>query len=200
MTNTNWQNNLTSELSFWTNYFKTKSYKYVKESHLLFFKKWFKVPIEIFSEAIILDVGSGPSSHLYDIEARIKVAIDPLMDKYEKITKNYEFPNDDVIKLKGRGEELPFTSESFDFVFTFNGIDHWADWQKGILEIKRVLKKNGKLLLYVVFDRPNPNPHHPFCIDEDSIKWIEEQGFKIIQSEILLIEKRRKFYGMFKKL
>ena len=198
-----WESNLLKyELDFWVSHLKRNTYKgFFKDDHLSLFIDYFRISLYSFYKSVVLDIGSGPVSYLHSIKAKVKIAVDPLMSHYEKLTKNFVFPNE-VIKLEGQVEKLPFIRETFDDVFAFNGIDHWEDWQKGILEIKRVLKKNGRLLVYVVFDRPNKTPHHPHNINENSIKWIEKQEFKIIQSKIYLDKEngRKKFFGIFKKL
>lgn len=49
-------------------------------------------------------------------------------------------------------EKLPFKTQSFDTVFCFEVLEHIENPQKGIKEIKRVLKKNGTSLILVPTD------------------------------------------------
>lgn len=54
---------------------------------------------------------------------------------------------DNLVFIKGRVEQLPFASESFDLVITVLSLHHWKDKGKGISEIYRVLKKGGRLII-----------------------------------------------------
>ena len=44
-------------------------------------------------------------------------------------------------------DELPFEDDSFDKVITVESFYFWPDHDKGLKEIRRVLKPNGKLLI-----------------------------------------------------
>lgn len=47
------------------------------------------------------------------------------------------------------GENLPYKSNSFDFVTCLGGLEYYQDPQKGAKEIARVLKPNGKAVIFV---------------------------------------------------
>ena len=49
--------------------------------------------------------------------------------------------------MKGSVEQLPFASESFDIVITVLSLHHWKEKGKGISEIYRVLKKEGRIII-----------------------------------------------------
>lgn len=55
----------------------------------------------------------------------------------------------DVNFIQSSVLELPFDDDSFDFVFSNGVLHHTSDTQKGLNEIRRVLKKNGKCWLYL---------------------------------------------------
>lgn len=44
-------------------------------------------------------------------------------------------------------EQLPYASQSFDAVVSFNALHHVPDWQAALTEAKRVLRPRGRLLL-----------------------------------------------------
>lgn len=56
--------------------------------------------------------------------------------------KNVAFKKGNVLKL-------PFKAESFDFVLSNGVLHHTVNTEKGISEIARVLKKGGKMFLYL---------------------------------------------------
>jgi SAM-dependent methyltransferase len=102
-------------------------------------------------EVSVLDVGCGPLSPLaWGAEEGLfsLTAVDPLAHEYTKMLKkhNISYP---VKPIKGRGEKLLklFPEESFDIVYSRNALDHAADIEKCIENIRRVLKKGGIFFL-----------------------------------------------------
>lgn len=70
-----------------------------------------------------------------------------------KIALSYakkDFPN--VSFLYADIYKLPFTDSSFDAVLTFDIMEHLKDTEKALLEIKRVLKKNGIVHLAIPYE------------------------------------------------
>lgn len=92
----------------------------------------------------ILDLGCGPTvpSRLFG-KGKI-TGLEPLAKKLNLTRKN-AVPGVKIIQ--GKGERMPFKDSSFRFVVCRNVIDHTQDPNKVIDEIKRVLKKDGYLLL-----------------------------------------------------
>lgn len=53
-------------------------------------------------------------------------------------------------RIRGIGEALPFSDETFDRVLCHSAIDHFADPERGIREMARVTKPDGRLILTFV--------------------------------------------------
>lgn len=51
------------------------------------------------------------------------------------------------------GEKIPFKNNYFDFVLCTETLEHIPDWKKTIKEIKRVLKKNGKVVITIPLEK-----------------------------------------------
>ncbi len=99
-----------------------------------------------FSQTIpqtILDVGFGNGAFTQAVSATFSgsdiTAIDTSIPKL--------FSSDKIAFIKGSVEQLPLVSESFDLVITVLSLHHWKEKDKGISEIYRVLKKDGKLII-----------------------------------------------------
>jgi ubiquinone/menaquinone biosynthesis C-methylase UbiE len=82
---------------------------------------------------------------------------------------------------------LPFSDESFDVVLVCEAIYYFPNVSEFLQEAKRVLKKNGKVLIVTanpnLFDF-NPSPHthiYPSVINMGS--YFSENGFKYISAE-----------------
>jgi len=98
----------------------------------------------------ILDVGAGKgelAGQVSKIAADIEVhAIDPNPDKVEAITRDHP-----SVKASTSGaESLPFPDASFDKVYTTMALHHYADLDKALKEIGRVLKPGGSFVVLEV--------------------------------------------------
>ena len=91
----------------------------------------------------ILDVGCGNGSFTRVVSATFPCSDITAIDT--SISKLYTFDN--IEFMKGSVEQLPFASESFDIVITVLSLHHWKEKGKGISEIYRVLKKEGRLII-----------------------------------------------------
>ncbi len=65
---------------------------------------------------------------------------------------------DEIIKLElGDSENLPFEDNSFDAITVAFGVRNFEDLEKGLLEMKRVLRTNGKVII-LEFSKPKYFP------------------------------------------
>lgn len=97
----------------------------------------------------VLDIGAGTgmmSEFAYRCNKRLKyVAIDPAegMLKYAPPYLETHI---------GEAEALPFEDDSFDAVFMGESLHHFNDIDAALVEVVRVLKRDGRLFIYD-FDR-----------------------------------------------
>jgi ubiquinone/menaquinone biosynthesis C-methylase UbiE len=56
--------------------------------------------------------------------------------------------------MEARAEQLPFPDGSFDLVVSTMSFHHWADQQRGLAEVRRVLKPQGVFVLTDVMVGP----------------------------------------------
>ena len=126
---------------------------------------WKKILVELASigeEDFILDIASGtgdiskliskeyPNTNIFMSDINYEMldegrnrAID------ESFSRNCHF-------CQLSGEELPFKDNTFDVITIGFGLRNFTDKEKGLKEMKRCLKKNGKLLV-LEFSKPiNP--------------------------------------------
>ena len=101
----------------------------------------------------IVDVGCGTGSALRYATQKVKngnlVGIDPVPRMIEiarEQTENY--PSQKLITFKiGSAEALPIDDGSADVMFAFDSIGHWKDLNLGLIEIRRILKPAGRLII-----------------------------------------------------
>ena len=96
---------------------------------------------------MILDVGSGALPWIKGILGTkgLVIPCDPLADEYQKIFDYDKFSED--APIKAFAEDLPFDDNSFDIVHCSNALDHTQNPYKAILEMERVCRPGGMILI-----------------------------------------------------
>jgi ubiquinone/menaquinone biosynthesis C-methylase UbiE len=117
--------------------------KVISEYYDRKFYQWLKKQANLLPNEIVLDVGCGKGDWLNFLELtnlyRVGVDISSVALRYARrkgISANIDYVLADA-------ENLPFRESSFDKVFCLGSLEHFANPQKGVLEIKRVLKHKG---------------------------------------------------------
>lgn len=94
-------------------------------------------------DGTVLDLGAGYCDFINNVEAKNKIALDYSPDLKKYLGRGIEGINSSVT------ETFPIASDSVDIVFASNLLEHLSDEElfKTMSEIKRVLKKDGMLIL-----------------------------------------------------
>lgn len=142
------------------------------------------IALDFFEGKNVLEVGCSPLAMIHQIEKYcFKVAVDPLAHKY----KNYY--DLAVHHIRGIGESLPFSNETFDVIICDNTLNHVLNPKLTLEEIKRVLKEKGAFIFWVhTFPLPKtlrsilsyinrPHPYH--FSDSDALQLLRETGFNV---------------------
>lgn len=156
--------------------------------------------LEIKTGSKILEIGCGEGLFLSRIVKHYKVhgtGVDVSAESVKFANENYR--NEKLFFLKEDAEKLSFKNNSFDFVVSFDALEHIENKEKVIKEMIRVLKPGGKLLIYAlsknynytldwfwekigidIFSRAAHNPDLFINIDFLKRK-IKENGMSIIE-------------------
>jgi len=111
--------------------------------------------VRLNSSLRVLDIGTG-TGELMELILKHNPKLDvrgidiKLHIKDKKLKKRIRIG--DVTKM-------PFKNNEFDVVFALDILEHIKDLKKGIVEIKRVLKNNGVLIV----SAPSENMFHKMC-------------------------------------
>jgi len=104
-------------------------------------------PSEILTEyagAVVLDVGGGVGTHLAELPpGRQRVNCEISLERLRRGRACYP----ELGFIQGSGYHLPFASESFDTVMSIDVIEHLQAPRLHIVEIARVLRLGGRLIL-----------------------------------------------------
>ena len=155
-----------AELKYWKKR-KEKEGELSNEHYKYYYTTHFDLSVEDYNSQRVLDIGCGPRGSLEWADlSEERVGLDPLADEYLKLgAKDHEMEY-----VSSPSEAIPFPDAHFDIVCAFNSLDHVADLQKTISEIKRVTKSGGLFLLLVEINHEPTNcePHMitPQIVDE----------------------------------
>lgn len=118
-------------------------------------KKWIKkiIPHIIGNKILEVSFGNGYLMTQYASDKYEVHGIDYNEKMLEITTKKMEKINRKAQLSQGNVEKLPFSDNTFDTVINTMAFTGYPNGEKAMSELKRVLKKDGKLLL-VDFDYP----------------------------------------------
>lgn len=93
-----------------------------------------------------LDIGSGTGNYTSALaEHGISMTgVEPS----EKMISEAQSRNSNIRWLKGSAEKIPAVNNEFDGAIATLTIHHWTDLKKGMQELQRVIKKEGKIVIF----------------------------------------------------
>ena len=166
---------------------------------------------QLQSHHSVLDVGCGlgGSARYIANEFGCSVMGVDLTDEYIDVANQLtEFVNlsDKVSFKQASALELPFSSDSFDVVWTEHTQMNISDKEKFYGELSRVLKPNGRLVFHDIFGTNNA-PHYPtpwaehgslssLCTQEEAREAIEKSNLVVDK----WIDKSKLSMGFFKEM
>lgn len=107
-----------------------------------------RTPADLEGDVSVLEVGTYQGI-VHSLHAERAVGIDPLAAGWEAGRESR------AECIGGIGESLPFENDTFDYVFSWNTLDHVLSPRDVLAETRRILRPGGELLLCVnVYDVP----------------------------------------------
>ena len=147
--------------------------------------------LEIKSNDIILEIGMGNGYFVRNILAKdetIKYIGCDYSD--DMVTEAFNYNNDFVKKGQARFNranviKLPYTNEYFNKIFTVNTIYVWDKTEAVLSEIKRVLRKDGQLIISLrprsVMDKlPVTSYGFTTFSKDDCVELLTKYGFEVL--------------------
>jgi ubiquinone/menaquinone biosynthesis C-methylase UbiE len=147
------------ELSFWRKRYDEEG-KLSHDHYPWFYTTYFDLEPSFYKGKRILDIGCGPRGSLEwaDMAAE-RVGLDPLVPKYMKLgAKKHK-----MTYVAAPSAKIPFPDGHFDVVCSFNSLDHVANFEHTLSEIRRVTHPGGLFLLITEVAHP-PSATEPICL------------------------------------
>lgn len=172
----------------------------------------YAITIPFVKDKIVLDIASGEGygSHLMSEIAQQVYGVDIDVDTIARARKKYI--KDNLKFLNGSTSDIPLDSNTIDIVISYETIEHHDEHEQMMLEIKRVLKPGGILIIsspdkyYYSDNRGYKNPFHVKELYKSEFTDIISKHFKyfklysqsyIYGSSIILEDSSREFFDFF---
>jgi SAM-dependent methyltransferase len=102
--------------------------------------------------ALDLGAGGGHVSYVLARHARRVIATDLSSEMLEAVTQTARKKGlSNIETAEARAERLPFEDETFDFVASRFSAHHWQDFDAGLREARRTLKRGGQAAFVDVY-------------------------------------------------
>ncbi len=133
-----------------------------------------------------VDIGAGMGAGAIRAAAAgahvIAVEPTPFMRRVLKARRALSRRRANIEVTDGSAERISADDRSVDAIWAVNTMHHWVDLERGVAEIARVLRPNGRLLLV---DEDFTDPSHPdhgrFGTDHDD----DHHGFTMVDAEAM---------------
>ena len=168
----------------------------------LLFSKWRKKLLKN-SKGKVLEIGVGTGKNLsyynyHKIDLTVIDISKGMLNRAKEKAKKHDFP----VKFKlANSEKLPFEDNSFDYIVCTFVLCSVSDQVKILKEMKRVLKKKGKILFlehmlsrnkFIAFLEHLHNPITKFLfgfnINRKTIENIKKSGLKIVKDKNIAVK------------
>jgi ubiquinone/menaquinone biosynthesis C-methylase UbiE len=167
-----------TEIAYWQSRLSAEGQ--LSNNHYLYsYTSAFDLKPSFYAGKRILDIGCGPRGSLEwaDVAAE-RVGLDPLVPQYLKMGAQHH----KMTYVAASSDAIPFPAGHFDVVCSLNSLDHVADFDKTVAEIKRVTRSGGLFLLVTEVNHP------PTATEPIDLPWSISKTF--LDAFSLLNEKR----------
>ena len=132
----------------------------------------------------VVDIGAGMGAGAMRASATgahvIAVEPTPLMRRVLTVRRMISHRRSNITVVGGAAEGIPADDHSIDAIWAVNTMHHWVDTERGVAEIARVLRPNGRVFLVdEVFTDPSHPDHRRFGTDHDH----ERHGFTMVDAD-----------------
>lgn len=185
------------EVKWWQNYLSKKE----KGQYYAWKKNYWTQFLEQQSISIpegkrILDAGCGPAGIFTILDNHQVVAVDPLLDYYQKNLPVFEPSDWPWVTFRKTDLESFQSVEPFELLFCLNAINHVSDLNKSLEVLASVCVRGGRLILTVDVHRwrffrwlfgllPLDILHPHQFTEAEYVDRIEKAGFQVVKVQLV---------------
>lgn len=147
--------------------------------------------ISLKEDDTMLDIGCGTGTAVRLAAEIMKkgsaIGIDPTPAMIRIAKEQTDASYSNISFTQGSAESIPFEDKSFSVVTAINSLHHWTKPEKGLKEIQRVLKANGRCFISdeVVEGGGCGHGDGPLPIPDAVLKLLKESGFSDVRMELI---------------
>lgn len=129
----------------------------------------------------VVSIGCGCTGDLAAFPAAVKIAVDPLLNVYQKLGMLLEDVEgtSQTVYLSMNSEELPLLDDYADLILCRNALDHMPNPEAALQEFWRILKNDGVLFISVDIGGA-PTPDEPTVFSIASLSALLEDQFEVL--------------------
>jgi SAM-dependent methyltransferase len=106
----------------------------------------------------------------------------PFMRRVLQVRRIFSRRRETIEVAEGAAERIPADDRTIDAIWAVNTMHHWVDIERGVAEIARVIRPNGRIFLVDEdFTDPSHPEHERFGTDHDT----EHHGFTMVDAETM---------------
>lgn len=110
-----------------------------------------EMPIDNLEGVNLLEIGPGAGAHssLFCLSGAQVTSLDITLDRVVETNRKLELvdSNNTSFAIQGDAEQLPFTKDNFDIVYSNGVLHHTPNTAKAVKEVLRVLKPGGRAII-----------------------------------------------------
>ena len=148
--------------------------------------------LEVKPEDRILEIGFGPGTAVALLAERAQRGFVAGVDRSEVMVRQTTKRNRKTIQMgrvevrQGSASSLPFGDNSFDKVLAVNSFHHWTAPEHDLLEVRRVMRDGGTLVLALRMALPNPKMVAAPGLTAEQVgqakSFVEQAGFRDVRT------------------
>ncbi len=148
--NLRWKVAQAAEIRWWNRYLRNKEVNtYMDQKRAYWHRVLDACNLNLPKGAKVLDAGCGPAGIFIAIPHCEVIAIDPLLDAYERQLPHFQAADYPYVQFRCQPIESISEQGVFDWVFCLNVINHVADLNKSLDALWAALKPGASLVLSV---------------------------------------------------
>ena len=137
------------------------------------------------SDKTVVSVGAGCIGDLAAWPAAVKIAIDPLLDVYDKLGMliRNDSETTQTICLSSPIDDVPLVDRSADLLLCRNALDHMPDPEVALEHMWRLLRPDGVIFASVDIGG-QPTPDEPTVFKEPELLALLEKRFEFLDEPL----------------
>ena len=148
----------------------------------------------------VLDIGCGTGYMLLQLSKQVKkgkiVGVDISSQMLKQARKKIRDVRN-IQLLQAEAEKIPYPKNTFDYVVSADAFHHFPNPQKALAEMRRVMKKAGKIIIADISIPPHFMFNHLFKLHTGTVKLYSRKDMAELAQKVGLVMVQQRRVGLF---